>query len=343
MADQIKEYEMNEKILVNILQKAQPFKYLDEKTIYAILNCGQLITFSHSTPILYQGKQGKGLYIILKGKTSVTVKVLSEGVIKLACLMPGQFFGEVNLLEHTCCTATVTSIANTLCFLFEKECFDAYYFLFPKHHYDISRALIETVLVRHDLLIERIKELFKNAPTIKALSGKKKNKSIKPVRLKSTAKKEKFAYLKALPIFENFNEEELEIFLNATAVFKASAQVDIIKKGKLNNACFFILNGAIEVSVLYEKFEEKFAVLGPNNFFGSTSLVDKQPEKFNYTTYEESILLEITSKKLDFIINQHPFLWYKVYNLLGQHMLLLQEKLNNQVVRLVAEDRIMLI
>lgn len=333
---------MNEKILVNILQKAQPFKYLDEATIYSILDCGQLINFSRGIPILRQGKQSKGLYMLVKGKASVTIKVLSEGVVKLACLTEGQFFGEVNLLEHTCCIATVTSAGNALCFLLEKDCFDAYYILFPKRHYDISRALIENVLLRHELLIERIQALFKNAPTIKTLSGKKKTKSFKRVFLTSTVKREKFAYLKELPIFKNFNETELEIFFNTTSLFKASAQINIIKQGKLNNSCFFILNGAVKISVSTEKLEEKFAVIGPNNLIGPTSLVDRKPEKFNYTTCEASILFEISNKKLCFIINKHPLLWYKFYNLIGQHMLLIQEKLNNQVVRLVAEDRVII-
>lgn len=56
--------------------------------------------------LITQGGQSEGIYVLLEGKLSVSLKGLDEPI---AMVMPGQFVGEISFLDSRPTSATVTA------------------------------------------------------------------------------------------------------------------------------------------------------------------------------------------------------------------------------------------
>lgn len=69
-----------------------------------------VLTYEDGDVIVPEGEDGLGFYIVLSGG----VTVLRSGET-IASLGPGQFFGEISLIERGPRTATVVATGNTTC------------------------------------------------------------------------------------------------------------------------------------------------------------------------------------------------------------------------------------
>lgn len=330
---------MNTLLFINFLKSTDAFKYLDIKAIGAIIDHGQLINCSDGDVILTQGKFGDGLYILVEGKMAVTIRALGKEIVTLATLSSGQFFGEVNLLQNTPCTATVKSLGKSTYFLLKKSSFDMFYVGFPEIRYQISQALIENVIQRQRIMRKEINSLSK------MVLRKKVDLHLYTIRspkikltLTTSEKIERFAYLETIPFFNLFNSLEFHQFIKQATVVEFTNKFTLIKQNLLNQSCYFILSGAVTVGVLSKQGYLKVAVLGPNKLICSTSLLDQQNELFVYKTAGPAILLEITVDKLEHIKREHKLLWYKIHDTMTQYLVSLQNKLNTQIIRMASEN-----
>jgi CRP-like cAMP-binding protein len=68
------------------------------------------ITFSAEAPIVQQGQVGNGLYIVASGAVSIVA-----GSEELARLGPGDFFGELSVIDQQPRTATAYAVGDTTC------------------------------------------------------------------------------------------------------------------------------------------------------------------------------------------------------------------------------------
>jgi len=305
-----------------------------------IVRYGQIVNYEHRDIILAQGKIGHGLLVILRGKTMVTVKLLSRGEIELADLVEGQFFGEVNLLENAACTATVRSIRKASCFLLQTSVFDMLHIAFPMIHYQINRALIENVLLRQAHLVKEIKMLSKKSHRhVVHLSAKKVSSvAAKKIALSPAEKRKRFAYLGALPIFNSvLNEDEMAYFVSMTQLIDVQHHHTFVSQRDQAASYFFILKGSMTIGIPTTKGTIKFAVFGPNSLLCSTSFFDQQSSLFTYETRGSASLLVLSQEALLLIKKRHSSLWYKLHDLGCRYIVSLQKRLNTQVVRASSE------
>jgi CRP-like cAMP-binding protein len=63
--------------------------------------------------ILHQGQQNDNFFMIAKGQTQVEVQGADGQPVPVAELGPGQYFGEVSLLEQSRTTATIKAAAHS--------------------------------------------------------------------------------------------------------------------------------------------------------------------------------------------------------------------------------------
>lgn len=331
---------MDNKILVNVLMKTTLFRYLSHQEMEIIVRYGHVVNYNHRDVILTQGKIGPGLLVILKGKTMVTVKLLNRGGIKLADLITGQFFGEVNLLENIPCTATVESIRNTSCFLLKKSVFDMLQMAYPSICYQINRAIVENVLIRQAHDVDEIKLLSKLAHRhIVHLSPRKSSMSFaKKVRLSLPEKQKRFAYLSVLPVFTaHFDADEIDYFIKIARLIEVPYHYRFINKNDKVESYFFILKGSVTVAIPTAKEGIKFAVFGPNSLICTTSVFDGKFTPFSYETHGAASLLEISSETLHMIKQRQSVFWYKLHDLGCRYIVSLQRRLNTQIVRASSE------
>jgi CRP/FNR family cyclic AMP-dependent transcriptional regulator len=127
------------------LRRVPLFAGLDKKELELL---GKLIKeqpFSAGATIVKSGAGGHGLYIIKEGR----VKVIRDGQT-VATMGPGQFFGEVSVLDGGPRTADVRAEADTVCLTLIS--------------WEVKPLLMENPTITYKMLLEMVKRLRSQSP-----------------------------------------------------------------------------------------------------------------------------------------------------------------------------------
>lgn len=92
--------------VANTLGKVPIFSECSKRELAIIARASKEVVHKEGTVIAREGERGVGLFLILEGQCSVTI-----GGKTKAKLGPGDFFGEVALLDGGPRTATVTALS----------------------------------------------------------------------------------------------------------------------------------------------------------------------------------------------------------------------------------------
>jgi CRP/FNR family cyclic AMP-dependent transcriptional regulator len=95
------------KEVVSQLAKVPLFSDCSQRDLQTISRAVKDVDFSNGTVIAREGDPGIGLFVIVHGTADVTI-----GGKKKAALTPGDFFGEIALLDGGPRTATVTATSD---------------------------------------------------------------------------------------------------------------------------------------------------------------------------------------------------------------------------------------
>ena len=127
------------------LRRVPLFAGLDRKELDML---GKLIKeqrYAAGTTIVKAGAGGHGLYIIKEGNVSV----VRDGK-KVAAMGPGQFFGEISVLDGGPRTADVRADADTVCLTLVS--------------WEVKPLLMENASMTYKMLVEMTKRLRSQAP-----------------------------------------------------------------------------------------------------------------------------------------------------------------------------------
>jgi len=83
-----------------VLRGTELFSGLDDDEIAALLLVGQMRTYTKGATIFAEGSQADKLYVIYEGAVRISKIVEGIGEEALAILQPGDFFGEMALIDH---------------------------------------------------------------------------------------------------------------------------------------------------------------------------------------------------------------------------------------------------
>ena len=95
------------------------FKGIDADGLAALAELATAVDFPAGHVIARQGDYGTGFFVIVDGM----VRVVRDGAV-VARLGPGEFFGELSILDRLPRTATVTTDAPTRCLALASWDFD---------------------------------------------------------------------------------------------------------------------------------------------------------------------------------------------------------------------------
>ena len=101
-----RETRRSRKRRADALGRVPLFAELSRRDLVRLADASQIVTFRAGAPVIHEGDLGATLFVIVEGEARVT-----RGGRKLASLAPGDFFGEVSLLDGGPRTASV--IAET--------------------------------------------------------------------------------------------------------------------------------------------------------------------------------------------------------------------------------------
>lgn len=110
----------DQKELINTLQKVPLFASFKSRHLEKLAKHFAERKFNAGDEIVKQGSGGIGFFVIASGRVDV-VRVRSDGeLIKLNTFGPGEFFGELALLDDGVRTATVVALEPTLCLVLTR-------------------------------------------------------------------------------------------------------------------------------------------------------------------------------------------------------------------------------
>ena len=95
----------------NLLKRVPIFSDLDGKELERIASSMKQRTFNAGATVTSEGKTGVGFFVIEEGEATVTV-----GGDERRRLGPGDYFGEVALLNESARTATITADTELRCY-----------------------------------------------------------------------------------------------------------------------------------------------------------------------------------------------------------------------------------
>ena len=122
-----------------VLAKVPLFSMLSKKDLARLANNAHDRTFPAGTVITEQGDTGISFGVIMEGQAAVTVHGKPART-----LGPGDYFGEMALIDNSVRSATITADTDLRCLLFTAWVFRP----FAMEHPDTAWALLEVMVKR---------------------------------------------------------------------------------------------------------------------------------------------------------------------------------------------------
>ena len=128
--------------IFTILQRfkaANPmFAALDEPGLRLLSEAAMDVSFQPETAIIKQGQTAKTFYIIVRGR----VRVVADGN-EVARLGPGNFFGEMGVMNDEPRTASVIALEDVRCLAFDKAALMGALEAYPKVLHALAAVGVE--------------------------------------------------------------------------------------------------------------------------------------------------------------------------------------------------------
>jgi CRP/FNR family cyclic AMP-dependent transcriptional regulator len=138
---------------------------------------------------------------------------------------------------------------------------------------------------------------------------------------KRAAVGERTMTLKAVPFFTQLNDRELDA-VRAVATEKSYAKQSVVlTEGEMGDSLYMIQSGKVKVFIGDEDGREIILkILGPGDFFGEMSMIDKQPRSASVNTIEASTFLVLTHAMFESCVEQAPRIGNMVMRILAQRV-----------------------
>ena len=117
---------------------------------------------------------------------------------------------------------------------------------------------------------------------------------------------ETLAVLSTSPLFEMLSNQELEFVAELSRPRRYSAGQVVFEEGELGDSLYVIVSGEMEVLRRDDKGNPQLLTrLGPPEFFGEMSLIDKEYRSATVRARSDSELLQLTAENLTTFRKQH--------------------------------------
>lgn len=325
--------------LKEILLASALCKYLEPSELDSLLSYSEVVTFDKDQNILKQGKRNQSLFIILQGTVRVTAKILGEGFANIAVLGPGNMLGEISLFEKGPAATSAIAIEDVACLQINYLYFDMLTQVFPQTKYNIERGMIEQIYLRLKSLHTKITKYMHDSNMItKSLFSDVIRTLTSPSQTSLEKANISLEHLKNAVFFKNLHEDELDYIIKQSFILNAPKKCILIHEGEKSHSFNIVLRGAVQSSIIENNIIAKLSVLGPLEFFCSTSAINPTANSlFNYTACERAIIFTIPEKNLRLIQNENIKVWYKLYSHLYQSFVALERTADALDVRLNSE------
>jgi len=143
----------------NTLKKIYLFQNLTNEELTSVARIGATESFKEGDPIFKEGSVGDKLYIIVSGSVRISRKI-DHSEEALAILKPGDFFGEMALIEDIERSADAIAHEDSSLLTIKKDDFESLLFVDKELAYSILWSFVRTLSARLRETNEKIKSLL---------------------------------------------------------------------------------------------------------------------------------------------------------------------------------------
>lgn len=138
---------------------------------------------------------------------------------------------------------------------------------------------------------------------------------------KRPATGERSTPLKAVPFFTQLTEDELDHIRSLAAEKRYPKNAVVLSEGEMGDSLYMIQSGKVKVFISDQDGREMILkILGPGDFFGEMSMIDKQPRSASITTLEASVFLVLSHAAFEKCIERVPRIANMVMRILAQRV-----------------------
>ena len=138
-----------------LLKRVPMFKGLDESDLQSIAEHTSTHTYPRNTILMHEGELPDAMYVVIDGRVKIYVSDAEGRELVLDNLSPGEFFGELALIDGSPRSATVVTTTETTISRILKTDFDRCIEASPR----IAINLLKTLSKRIRVLNDSIKDL----------------------------------------------------------------------------------------------------------------------------------------------------------------------------------------
>ena len=135
-----------------LLKKVGLFSCLERKALGSLAESCVVLPFKKGDTLVKQGHSGLGLYIIVSGRVKIVKKTADGDELEVAVHGPGEFFGEMTVLDNAPRSASVIALEDTECLHLTAWEFKAR----MKVHPEIALEILPVVVKRFRETNERL-------------------------------------------------------------------------------------------------------------------------------------------------------------------------------------------
>jgi len=145
---------------ISHLRKIPLFASLTNDHLNTILSIGKERVIEPSQPVFKEGEAGNEFFVIISGKVRISKMVPGIGEEALAILEPGDYFGEMALIDDT--PRSADAIAHIGCHLWviQKPDLEELMFLNKDLAYELLWQFVRTLSIRLRETNDKIKAFF---------------------------------------------------------------------------------------------------------------------------------------------------------------------------------------
>jgi len=113
--------------------------------------------------------------------------------------------------------------------------------------------------------------------------------------------------LKSIPFFTQLAEGELDMLRSLAAEKHYPKNAVVLTEGEMGDSLYMIQSGKVKVFIGDQDGREMILkILGPGDFFGEMSMIDKQPRSASVTTIESSVFLVLSHAAFEKCVEKIP-------------------------------------
>lgn len=136
-----------------LLKNVELFSVLKKKDLKSLVPSCVNRHFKGGETLVEQGESGRGLYIIVAGKVRIIKETVGGEKLEVAVLGPGDFFGEMSVLDDAPRSASVMAVEDTECLVLAAWDFKAKMEMNPEIALQVLPVVVKRFRETNDKLL----------------------------------------------------------------------------------------------------------------------------------------------------------------------------------------------